>query len=751
MLSQAMPTDGKGTLIGAILELGEQRRTGVLQVRAEDVTTSIVFDGGAPIDASEQGTPGEPLGRMLVRTHALSSEQHAKVIDAMASSLGDGKVQKFGEAAITLGILTAEKLEQALKEQVRWRMVRALQRDGAEWSFVEDDTQVLGTRHHELSLDSIVLDASRWFSDARRRAVVEGREPFFVSLRGSANAVARRFGMTPEEQTALEAFDGTETVEDLVSVEQSATAVDVSALLVALLSSGVVELSDSPRLPGPHPPRASLRPQSASSTSAGNGPASQPPRANDRIARTVARLRKAQAQLPANPPLERRPQNEREARVFAEQSFQHGQAHLRANRLQQAVPLLRRAFGLMPKNLEYELYAMWTEVRVRHEKPTPAQLSALRNIAVSAIRQDPNLAFAYYVLGHVTLIEGSEVMAKRHFSHALRLDPEAIDAERHIRVLKRREAKGASRVPQLMRSRPPPPMAPPVPNDRASGQAVARVALKKAAVDASGGVVAVADPRAEPESFVLYDKVQKTLELPADMTTPLPGQLAPIEVSGSAPTTTPATEPATETVTAPAARRATTEGSPLPDGPSSLTAVSRVANADRASPMPAKLSPAKPPVTKRPASRASLYTGAFMMGSVLLAAFVMVALRANRAPPPEPPRAAVHTPMSPPSAAPTSPPPGAVASAPTASPPPSSVASAPAPAPAPAPVAATKSKEGTVVLPKWAAQRRVYVDGKLQGNGPNQLVVACGSREIRVGSSGQPKTLQVPCGGTVDW
>ena len=55
------------------------------------------------------------------------------------------------------------------------------------------------------------------------------------------------------------------------------------------------------------------------------------------------------------------------------------------------------------------------------------------------------------------------------------------------------------------------------------------------------------------------------------------------------------------------------------------------------------------------------------------------------------------------------------------------------------------------MLPKWAAQRRVYVDGKLQGNGPNQLVVACGSREVKIGSSGQPKTLQVPCGGTVGW
>jgi hypothetical protein len=50
-------------------------------------------------------------------------------------------------------------------------------------------------------------------------------------------------------------------------------------------------------------------------------------------------------------------------------AFQHGQIHFRANRLAEAVPLLRRAFGLMPKNLEYELYAMWVEIRVHGTKP----------------------------------------------------------------------------------------------------------------------------------------------------------------------------------------------------------------------------------------------------------------------------------------------------------------------------------------------------------------------------------------------
>ncbi|MFO0674662.1 MAG: hypothetical protein U0235_34455 [Polyangiaceae bacterium] len=208
-----MPSGEHGTLIGAMLDLGEKRRSGVLTVSAEEVTTHVTFDGGAPIDAVEEGTPGEPLGRLLVRTRVLSPEQHAKVIDAMASSLGTNKEQKFGEVAVALGFLTKEKLGEALREQVRWRIVRALQRENAEYRF-EEGAQRPGAGRHDLSLDAIIFDAVRWFEGERRRAAVEGRGPFYVALRGQPNAVARRFGMTPEEQSALETIDGTETVAD---------------------------------------------------------------------------------------------------------------------------------------------------------------------------------------------------------------------------------------------------------------------------------------------------------------------------------------------------------------------------------------------------------------------------------------------------------------------------------------------------------------------------------------------------------
>ncbi len=60
------------------------------------------------------------------------------------------------------------------------------------------------------------------------------------------------------------------------------------------------------------------------------------------------------------------------------------------------------------------------------------------------------------------------------------------------------------------------------------------------------------------------------------------------------------------------------------------------------------------------------------------------------------------------------------------------------------------SGHGLVRLPPWSTGRRVWIDGKLVGEGPDPVVVVCGAREVKVGSSGEEKLVNVPCGGEVD-
>jgi hypothetical protein len=86
----------------------------------------------------------------------------------------------------------------------------------------------------------------------------------------------------------------------------------------------------------------------------------------------------------------------------------------------------------------------------------------------------------------------------------------------------------------------------------------------------------------------------------------------------------------------------------------------------------------------------------------------------------------------------------------------SSVAAAPARAPsasAPAPVASTQpspsSTTGDVTLPPSAVGHRIFVDGRVVGEGAATLHLPCGVRTIRIGSGGSAQTVDVPCGGAV--
>jgi hypothetical protein len=80
-------------------------------------------------------------------------------------------------------------------------------------------------------------------------------------------------------------------------------------------------------------------------------------------------------------------------------------------------------------------------------------------------------------------------------------------------------------------------------------------------------------------------------------------------------------------------------------------------------------------------------------------------------------------------------------------------AAAPAETPAVTPVteepkdnSAPPATEGVIVLPEAASGHRVFVDGKSVDIKSSRAVVQCGTREIRIGSRGTPRTIDVACG-----
>jgi hypothetical protein len=56
---------------------------------------------------------------------------------------------------------------------------------------------------------------------------------------------------------------------------------------------------------------------------------------------------------------------------------------------------------------------------------------------------------------------------------------------------------------------------------------------------------------------------------------------------------------------------------------------------------------------------------------------------------------------------------------------------------------------GRLSFPPSADGHRIYVDGKVVGEPPAPIVVACGQHLVKVGSRGRDRTMLVPCGDSV--
>jgi serine/threonine protein kinase len=54
--------------------------------------------------------------------------------------------------------------------------------------------------------------------------------------------------------------------------------------------------------------------------------------------------------------------------------------------------------------------------------------------------------------------------------------------------------------------------------------------------------------------------------------------------------------------------------------------------------------------------------------------------------------------------------------------------------------------EGVLILPAYAKDHRIFVDGKVKGDGNAPLVLSCGQHTIQIGSAGKSRDMNIPCG-----
>jgi len=164
------------SLIKAVLEVIADRATGVLDVRSEGVRTRIYFHDGKPLFAEDEA-PGETFGRMLMRQAVITDEQFVRVIDEMKRVATGDNPSRFGEVAVSLGVLTREQVEQGLAEQVCGIITRSLQRGESQWTFEATPAAASPPRSFSLQINPAVTAALRDSPDRAALANVVAARP----------------------------------------------------------------------------------------------------------------------------------------------------------------------------------------------------------------------------------------------------------------------------------------------------------------------------------------------------------------------------------------------------------------------------------------------------------------------------------------------------------------------------------------------------------------------------------------------
>ncbi|NRA36201.1 MAG: tetratricopeptide repeat protein [Polyangiaceae bacterium] len=397
-----------------LIDLKLDRETGILDVESASLQVLVFIQTGVPVYVSG-GPLGDTLGTVLQARSDLDSVGYADILDQMGVTAQTG----FRATAIQLGYVTDEQVDDALHSQVQAKLLHVASLRQTSCRF-EPQTLVDGIPHHPTDVLDLVLEGVRRFYNATQlEDVVSRLLDHYPSLVGASERIAHRFSLSRSRRQWLQSIDGRQSVRSLLS-DPRVERIDGCRLIAALELSRCAHFGERPKRrttsairfrDGWNQPRGELfttdRPQPIT------------PSVVDQV-------------------------NELDNRTAESNNwFNKGRAALRARRFKIAHKLLLNASNREPRNIEYELSAMWALLQTLTD---PVAISDTRltvgQLVLRAVRADPKMAFPHYVQGHIALNAKHYDAALRHFQTALDRDPTDADAQRYISFLHDRQLAG---------------------------------------------------------------------------------------------------------------------------------------------------------------------------------------------------------------------------------------------------------------------------------------------------------------------
>jgi CheY-like chemotaxis protein/tetratricopeptide (TPR) repeat protein len=427
-----------------LIDLGERAETGILEIRAEGVCTSIHLNRGNPVFA-EGGSLHHTLGRLLLRRGEISEAEYVRVIERMTETLVDNEPLRMGEVLVELGMLTPNDVYDALVQQVSEKIVGCFRWPRFSHSFHPLEAVSEEMLAYEVpSLEALLLEGLKaHFGPGRVELLLRPHSGRYPVLRMSVAETSERFQMNPAEQKFLLELRGDQTVAQLQR-DSCLDAAHAGQVLASLVVAREVVLNDASTATEPDP-----RPSKPPTPSEPARPAPQeragrrydPRRGSDSLGQLSGRLKK----MPG-PKTPSRPLDERQARLEAERAFRSGMVLLLQNMMPGAHREFARAAELEPSEPEYRMYEAWVSYLTARGEEEQTLARAKAQACASRVLQDrKDSNRAHSILGQLAHSKGELDAAERHFRTALRYDPDDRDAQRGLRLLEQRKTQSPKR------------------------------------------------------------------------------------------------------------------------------------------------------------------------------------------------------------------------------------------------------------------------------------------------------------------
>jgi curved DNA-binding protein CbpA len=126
--------------------------------------------------------------------------------------------------------------------------------------------------------------------------------------------------------------------------------------------------------------------------------------------------------------------------LAAEEQFRNGEMALRRNQFPEALAAFKAALEGNPDEAEHHAMVAWATFMSSPDKD--AALPTVKHMFARALELNKNCVPAYFYLGHIYNHQQDYPRALAQFKRALELRPGYVDAEREIRLIETRSAKG---------------------------------------------------------------------------------------------------------------------------------------------------------------------------------------------------------------------------------------------------------------------------------------------------------------------